>query len=188
MARLYEARNASLRKGFVLEQKKKKKNATIKDHVQTPFFPVKRLTPAELKEKQEKGLCFKCNKKFRLGHHCPKLFMIEACNEEDDDGDIEMEIEGREMGTFNDAPGISLHAIAGIRAPETKRVKGKIGNIGAVVLIDSGSSHNFISEKLAKTVGLQTICGGRFEKMVALGDKLKMSTSSTRLARYSYLC
>jgi hypothetical protein len=34
-----------------------------------PPHPIKRLTPEELEERQEKGLCFKCNEKYGPGHH-----------------------------------------------------------------------------------------------------------------------
>jgi hypothetical protein len=47
------------------------------------------LTPEELKERQAKGLCFKCNDKYVPGHRCKKLFMIEAYLGEDEDGDME---------------------------------------------------------------------------------------------------
>jgi hypothetical protein len=42
-----------------------------------PSLSIKRLTPEELNERQEKGLCFKCNDKYGPGHRCKKLFMIE---------------------------------------------------------------------------------------------------------------
>jgi hypothetical protein len=48
------------------------------------------LTPAELKERKDKGLCFKCNKKYGLGHRCKRLFMIEACQGEDGNEDVLM--------------------------------------------------------------------------------------------------
>jgi hypothetical protein len=53
-----------------------------------PPLPIKTLTPEELKERQEKGLCFKCNEKYGLGHRCNKLFMIEAYLREDEDGEV----------------------------------------------------------------------------------------------------
>jgi hypothetical protein len=55
-----------------------------------PDLLIRRLTPAELKERKDKGLCFKCNKKYGLGHQCKRLFMIEACRGEDGDEDVLM--------------------------------------------------------------------------------------------------
>ena len=47
-----------------------------------------------------------------------------------------------------------------------------LGHKIVTVLIDSGSTHNFVCERLAKKVGLQPISNGRLEVMVALGEKL----------------
>ena len=38
----------------------------------------KKLTPTELKERRDKGLCFNCDEKFAPGHQCKKLFFIEV--------------------------------------------------------------------------------------------------------------
>ena len=67
------------------------------------------MSPAELKERREKGLCYNCNEQFVPGHRCKKLFLIEACTTEED-GDLDMEVEGP---FEEEAPGISLHAISG---------------------------------------------------------------------------
>ena len=50
--------------------------------IQTPH--VKKLTPEEIKDRREKGLCFNCDEKFVRGHKCAKLFWLEVCcdNEE----------------------------------------------------------------------------------------------------------
>ncbi|KAL4195593.1 hypothetical protein AMTRI_Chr05g74100 [Amborella trichopoda] len=99
------------------------------------------MTTEELNERRRKGLCFRCNEKFGSGHRCKKLFMIQVTLEENEE-----------------IPEISLHGIAGIRAPETMRVKGSLQHKAVTVLIDSGSTHNFVSETLA-------ISGGRLEVM-----------------------
>jgi hypothetical protein len=50
-------------------------------------IPVQRLTPAQMKEKRDKGLCFKCDSKWGPGHKCggPKIFLIEELEEEMED-------------------------------------------------------------------------------------------------------
>ncbi|RVW92924.1 hypothetical protein CK203_040429 [Vitis vinifera] len=35
-------------------------------------IPIKRLTESELQARREKGICFKCDEKFSLGHRCKK--------------------------------------------------------------------------------------------------------------------
>jgi hypothetical protein len=66
------------------KQKERKVDMGNQQTSNPPFLPIKRLTPEELK-----GLCFKCNDKYGPGHQCKKLFMIEACLREDEDGDME---------------------------------------------------------------------------------------------------
>ncbi|KAA8517478.1 hypothetical protein F0562_017771 [Nyssa sinensis] len=170
LARLYEARNLSQRRAINSEVKKgeplNRSAATNR-----PTLPVRKMSPAEIAERREKGLCYNCNEKFSSGHRCRKLFVIEACRE-DDDSDVIMEEEDVVEDGVEARPEISFHAISGTHAPETMRVNGSIGHIATIVLVDSGSTHNFINAMLAKKVGLQPIMGGRFEVVVASGEKL----------------
>jgi hypothetical protein len=123
----------------------------------------------ELKERQEKGLCFKCNDKYGPGHRCKRLFMIEAYRGEGDDGDEAMEEEEEES---EDLPKISLHAITGRDALDTMKVYGQIGRSISLVLIDSGSTHNFVSLALAEVLGLIPKKRETMEEIVASGEKI----------------
>jgi hypothetical protein len=49
-------------------------------------------------------------------------------------------------------PTISFNALAGIITPETLKIEGYIKNKKIIVLIDSGSTHNFIHYKLSKSL------------------------------------
>ncbi|KAL5854170.1 hypothetical protein ACOSQ4_003972 [Xanthoceras sorbifolium] len=69
-------------------------------------------------------------------------------------------------------PEISLHAIAGTSVVETTRVQGKSGHTSTIVLVDSGSTHNFMSEKLAQKVRIQPKTEEHFKVMVASEKKL----------------
>ncbi|TXG65836.1 hypothetical protein EZV62_007111 [Acer yangbiense] len=172
LARLYEARNVS-QKRMPIPELRKNVFSKREGQEQKLELLVKRLTPAELRERQEKGLCFKCNDMFHPEHRCQKLFLIEACNDdEDDDNDVVMEDDMGDSTENIEVLAISLHAIASTKVPESMRVHRKIGNEGAIVLIDFGSTHNFVSEKLAEKVGLQPIFGSRFEVVIASGEKL----------------
>ncbi|KAA8519602.1 hypothetical protein F0562_013953 [Nyssa sinensis] len=71
---------------------------------------------------------------------------------EEGDDDMVMEEEDTEQTSLNDRPKISLHSILGSPALETMRVRGTIERISTIVLVDSGSTHKFISEVLAKKV------------------------------------
>jgi hypothetical protein len=47
---------------------------------QRSSIPIKRLTPAQMQEMREKGLCYNCDEKFQPGHRCnrPRLFLLEG--------------------------------------------------------------------------------------------------------------
>lgn len=68
---------------------------------------------------------------------------------------------------------IMLHALTGWSAPKTMRLVARIGSHEIIVLIDSGSTHNFISEKLANELQLLVVPIERFTVQVANRDKLK---------------
>jgi predicted aspartyl protease len=94
--------------------------------------------------------------------------LIEACSEDEED-DVDMEMEALESSK---TPSISLHAISGGNAPETMRVVGVIQAVPTTILLDSGSSHNFLSESLAQRLNLQPVRKGRIRVMVASGERL----------------
>lgn len=77
------------------------------------------------------------------------MFLIEGCwsqgegIEEDDEG-AETSIIGEE-----ETSEISLHAMAGTQTPQTMKVKGYVGKFAIYTLVDSGSTHSFLREKLA---------------------------------------
>jgi len=78
---------------------------------------VRRLSPTELKDRRERGLCFNCDDKFSPGHRCKKLFLIEGIYEgEVENPDLTEEGEAGGEEEF-EIPKISLHAISGVPTP-----------------------------------------------------------------------
>jgi hypothetical protein len=61
--------------------------------------------------------------------------------------------------------GISLHALVGAPAPRTMLLMGRIKEQPMVILIDTGSTHNFVDQNLAKRIHLpaRNCCGGQWE-------------------------
>ena len=53
------------------------------------------------------------------------------------------------------------------------RVMAKIGKITLTVLIDTGSTHNFLHEPLAKLVGLKTESNSSLRVVVANGERIR---------------
>ena len=50
-------------------------------------FPFRKLSDSEWQEKREKGLCFRCDEKFTMGHRCKKkeLRVVLVSDEEEAD-------------------------------------------------------------------------------------------------------
>jgi hypothetical protein len=124
-------------------------------------------------ERRKQGLCYNCDEPYVQGHKCARLFYLEASDyiveEPDDFEDVAPTTPG---AAGQDPPVISLAAIAGIRTEDTMQVYVQIGNEQFIALLDSGSTHNFVREDVARRVGLQfTPCPGA-GVMIANGDRV----------------
>jgi hypothetical protein len=135
---------------------------------------VKRLSAEEVKDRWERDLCFNYDEKYIPGHQCAKLLWMEVVTTEDGPaldelktGTPELSIEGEE-----DVPAISLHAIFGLQGPHTMRVKGWIGHSKVVLLVDSGSTHNFFSLVAARRASLILVKERNLDVVVANREKM----------------
>lgn len=59
-----------------------------------------------------------------------------------------------EAENTTDLTQISFHAILGKYSGSTMKVEGSIAGKSVLILVDSGSTHNFISENLVKELNL----------------------------------
>ncbi|KAH0656545.1 hypothetical protein KY285_031427 [Solanum tuberosum] len=116
----------------------------------------RRLTPTEMSEKRQKGLCFFCDEKFVSGHRCSsnkQLYLLEVAEDGEEDQMLEVqedhdnyeEDEGHEQNCE-----ISVHALNGIHGFNTLRIMGYTKDGPLNILVAPGSSHNFIDDKLIK--------------------------------------
>ncbi|KZV24106.1 hypothetical protein F511_20236 [Dorcoceras hygrometricum] len=102
-----------------------------------------------------------------------KLMQVALLEDErGDEGETEEndEVEGdnergvKDYGTLE----LPLYSISGMTQPQTMKLRGRIQNEEAVVMIDSGASHNFVSRKLEEKLGMKIDEAVRFG--VCLGD------------------
>jgi len=121
----------------------------------TSTFPIQKLSPAQMKERQDKGLCYNYDEKWNFPHKCksPKLYLMHGGESFTDEKLEELSCDDSVDGSDPQAnpivtevtnPEISLHAIAGIVNPNTMRLIGWIKHQRVVVLFDSCSTHNFL--------------------------------------------
>lgn len=120
------------------------------------FENTRRLSDREFQEKREKGLCYRCDEKWRMGHVCKrKELSVLIVNDDEpiwDSSDDEAEVEKETV----DAPvNISLNSVVGIDNPRTMKLSGKISGERVVVMIDPGATHNFIAPPLVAKLDLK---------------------------------
>jgi hypothetical protein len=131
------------------------------------------LTSQQMEERKEKGLCFNCERKYSKGHKCgeKKLFYIDCEEEEEQEQEKEpSQDENVDAISFEElTPMISCNALGGISTPQTLKIEGYIKKKKVIVLIDSGSTHNFIHYKLAKALNFFVYPTPKFQIMIAYG-------------------
>ncbi|XP_072084427.1 uncharacterized protein [Arachis hypogaea] len=114
----------------------------------------KKHTTADICERREKGLYYYCNEKYVPGHCCKATYQLlmgqdqlhELLQEkvEGKAGDAGSDSEDKGNNYERSTPRISLNALEGEFHPETLRVRGTHGNRPLLILINGGSTHNFV--------------------------------------------
>eukprot|EP00253_Pinus_taeda_P026505 PITA_26505 len=155
----------SLEKAFRLARKMESKIMATRKHtthnykdgsVVAPSLPQPiRLTPQQLEEKRAKWICYSCDSKYTRGHKCAekKLFYIDCEEEEEKEQESSKEediLQEQSLDKVEMNPTISCNALARMTTPQTIKIEGQIKKKKVIVLIDSGSTHNFIHCKIAK--------------------------------------
>ncbi|KAL4295662.1 hypothetical protein GQ457_12G011410 [Hibiscus cannabinus] len=142
--------------------------------------PGKTISSTKIEERRRKGLCFWCAAKYTPGHKCTKtqLFqiMVEGLEDEGEQEEfLDCEEHGEPVfvdGSKLDSPTISLQAMWGATCCETMKLELGIGGKHLIALLDSGSTHNFISWNVVKMLGLEMERKNRLKVTVADGNSL----------------
>lgn len=130
---------------------------------QTQTLKVQKVSPAEMAERHKQGLCYYCDDKYSSSHKCreQKFFQIDGSATTSAEDNMSSEaIDSEDTQPTSPIPDpvtspveakepiISLHALAGISAPQALKIKGYIKHRPIVVLIDSDSTLNFIYRRV----------------------------------------
>ncbi|XP_070001858.1 uncharacterized protein [Nicotiana sylvestris] len=107
---------------------------------------LKRLSPVEIQQRREQGLCFHCDEKYSAGHKCkapPQLLLLKhEVLEQEPLPDVTMtdEILAEELQNLEAMhhSAISYHAMAGGTTTSTLRFIGYIQNSPVQVMLDNG--------------------------------------------------
>ncbi|KAJ8622222.1 hypothetical protein MRB53_030751 [Persea americana] len=134
----------------------------------------RRITGQEARERHDKGLCYYCDEKFVTRHRYtrPQLFMIVDCCPIED---MDISEDSPPSNPIENMPEISFHAMAGATHPRTLRLQGVLKNWEVTVLIDSGSTHNFIDQSIVYSLGLPVVRDRTFQVMVGNRETISCS-------------
>lgn len=112
------------------------------------------MTPKELQHKRERGLCFRCDEKWAIGHRCKQKELSVLLTQEEED-ELEAGEEGLTVVTGEEqtlTPEVSLNSVVGLSSPKTLRLRGIIAGEEVIVMIDHGATHNFMPLALIKKI------------------------------------
>ncbi|XP_042948527.1 uncharacterized protein LOC122281239 [Carya illinoinensis] len=145
-------------------------------------YKVKKLSREEVQKRIKKGLSFKCGHKWSKDHKCKArqayVLLEDETSEVEEDGHVETtseesEQEEAESSEPLEEAELSLNAISSVPRPTSMRVMAWVGKFEVTLLVDSGSTHNFINANIMTKIGLKPCAIEPFEVKVANGNKLR---------------
>ena len=111
----------------------------------------------------ENGLCYNCDEKWNSSHRCKGRVLFFIVDSDDPSPSEFISPENPNPPTVKPTPPfdptplqphISLHAMAGVPATDTFRLYGVVNHARVTILVDSGSTHNFVQPRVAKFLNL----------------------------------
>jgi hypothetical protein len=133
-------------------------------------------------ERQLKGLCYNCDDKYFSGHKCKEKNIFMPISEDISEEDVETPLvsespESTDITPLSDPPEVEpviyLNALTGFFAPQTHKIIGYIKHRKVIILVDSGSTHNFIHRRIAQETHCYIHAINNFQIMIANGGSMK---------------
>jgi hypothetical protein len=133
-------------------------------------------------ERQLKDLCYNCDDKYFPMHKCKEKKIFMAVTEDLPDEDVVVppmeELPPPSNLTLRSDPPevdsmISLNALTGFSAPQTLKLIGYIKNKKFIIIVDSGSTHNFIHRCISQEVNCYVSAVNNFQIMISNGGSMK---------------
>lgn len=125
--------------------------------------------------RREKGLCYYCDEKFSINHKCPNrhYFLLQMEDDANDPPPENSEQALLDSASIGDSEHhLSLNALNGSHGMGTMRFQGHIQGIAVTVLLDSGSSDNFLQPRIAQSLHLPIQSNTQFQVLVGNGHSL----------------
>ena len=142
-----------------------------------PKHPYKKFTAAELRKRRRQGLCYYCDEKYNPSHNCQaQCFVLLA---PDDLAEVFALMDHETPTKADVTPEVSFNALSGEYHPSTLRLKGYYDRHIVNVLVDSGSTFNFIKPSVAQFLKLEHSTITPFKVFVGSGDFIWCNTKSS---------
>lgn len=128
-----------------------------------------------MSDRRARGLCYWCDEKFTPEHYMQhkknqtQLYSLDA-----GESGLHEEVESSEdeEQLVEITPQVSINAVSGFSDYTTMRVKGTFGKRTLFILLDSGSTHNFMDPEIATKLGCEVQASKLSKVTVADGRKL----------------
>lgn len=140
----------------------------------------KNMSAAEIQLRRDKGLCYFCDEKFSYTHKCPnkhKFMMLQLTDDEDneevDENKEPQNTTPEQQMNKGDEHQLSLNAMKGGMGKGTIRFSGRIGPIQIQVLLDGGSSENFLQPRIAQCLKLAVEPQPSFGFLIGNGQSMQ---------------
>lgn len=135
--------------------------------------PRQKYTDAELDAMRRDRICFKCKGPYSKTHECPNkdLRILTVLN------GFEVEILDDTLWDWGDDENdpnkqlmeLSLNAFLGKDTPTTTKLRGRLGPLEVVILIDSGATHNFIAPHVVAKSNLTAVQDRKLQVLLGTG-------------------
>lgn len=139
---------------------------------------VRKLSDKELQDKRAKGLCFRCDSKWNIGHKCQRKELSVLVTQEEgwntEDGGMEELEDVADPPPVDEVhPEISLNSVVGLTSPKTFKLKGEINGVPVIVMIDPGATHNFIATHALQQLGITCVSSQEFGVSLGTGEMVQ---------------
>lgn len=140
-------------------------------------LPVVHVSVAEKAERSRLGFFWYCSEKWVAGHSCKRNFLAYMGTEEDDieHDDSEEPAQDSEIITTDLS---HMYSMDGTPRASSLEFQGMLGNMAVVILVDTGSTHNFLHPRVAEKCQLPLRAIWPFRVYVGNGESLSCSHMS----------
>ncbi|KAL1555207.1 hypothetical protein AAHA92_15677 [Salvia divinorum] len=140
-------------------------------------LPIIRLSAAEKAERSKKGICWYCPDHWAPGHACRSNFLVYMGEEEDEAEQQDEEQHPPEPDVVT-ADLSHIYALEGRQRSDSIELQGSISKRPVTILVDTGSSHDFLHPDVAEKLHLPLTAINPFRVYVGNGESLLCSFAS----------